>query len=587
MLRGPPNVYLVDGQPLVPLGQAAEEEAEEPGKGKRRRKSGANAPLGAPKDKASHFGAGTKRKGTDGEMWEVRLNETLHEVWVSLAPKQDAGRPAWMAEDDKKKKKGKAGKKGKGAAAVDEDEDEDEGESEEEGGERKVIEVDMKVVMENELRVAGITAKKGYEELVYEATVAIMGEAVVGTHTSGMIGPPAQRLWCKAPCPGCGREIKMLVVPGLDVVQCCYCAHWSYTSPLSFEQAMEVLMHSEGEGMRNVKDPIYAIPKPFLPTQHKDVVNERVPMKAASGESFMGYQRPRGRAPLGSNSEPADWDPVAGVWTDTATGLPLLLDEDRESTTPPPENPAAVPTALSAPPSPPHEDDEDMNEPVCGTWSPLDEGLTAVETRAAPYGLLLGAGESDSVSMLTSATFAARLAVFLGRPDLGQLPHSAPPSPGAEESSVGGASAAPMELDGGGPSSSAPPSDNVYVCHWNLSGYRGVYPVEEDGGRGTRWRALLPVKRGTDILHDSLGEYATPLDAARVVAAASAAGRAGDGSPLVPMELDPMRATLDAARSGVGIDLNRLFKIADREDNEDGFCEASQPAPCHPLPAPL
>ena len=43
----------------------------------------------------------------------------------------------------------------------------------------------------------------------------------------------------------------------------------------------------------------------------------------------------------------------------------------------------------------------------------IDEGLTAVETRAAPYGLLLGAGESDSVSMLTSATFAARLAVFL------------------------------------------------------------------------------------------------------------------------------------------------------------------------------
>lgn len=93
--------------------------------------------------------------------------------------------------------------------------------------------------MDNELKAAGITAKKGYEELVYEAVVAIMGEALVGVKTGGMIGRPSERHWCICCCPGCGRDLKMLVVPGLDVVQCCYCSHWSTTPPLSWEQYVE------------------------------------------------------------------------------------------------------------------------------------------------------------------------------------------------------------------------------------------------------------------------------------------------------------------------------------------------------------
>ena len=51
--------------------------------------------------------------------------------------------------------------------------------------------------MENELKLAGITAKKGYEELVYEAVVAIVGEAAIAPHTAGCTASPDQRLWVK------------------------------------------------------------------------------------------------------------------------------------------------------------------------------------------------------------------------------------------------------------------------------------------------------------------------------------------------------------------------------------------------------
>jgi len=31
--------------------------------------------------------------------------------------------------------------------------------------------------------------------------------------------------------PWCRRELDLLVVPGLDVIQCTYCSHWSFTNP--------------------------------------------------------------------------------------------------------------------------------------------------------------------------------------------------------------------------------------------------------------------------------------------------------------------------------------------------------------------
>lgn len=71
-----------------------------------------------------------------------------------------------------------------------------------------------------------------------------MSQAVVGTHTPGAQGTPERRLWCEAVCPGCSRTLRILVVPGLDVVQCCYCAHWSFTAPLDIDAL--------GDGSRNL-----------------------------------------------------------------------------------------------------------------------------------------------------------------------------------------------------------------------------------------------------------------------------------------------------------------------------------------------
>ena len=95
--------------------------------------------------------------------------------------------------------------------------------------------LDIAPVMANELRLKNITAKKGYDELLYEATVNILGEAVIGKHDPNvqLALQPEDRLWCKAQCPGCARVLKVLIVPGLDVIQCCFCAHWSFTNPLT------------------------------------------------------------------------------------------------------------------------------------------------------------------------------------------------------------------------------------------------------------------------------------------------------------------------------------------------------------------
>lgn len=129
------------------------------------------------------------------------MTETLACVWVPLDVKLAKEQPLWMHEASMSTRtSNKAG----GYTARD---GEDEEEHELDDG-QAVPQLDMQLVMENELKVAGISAKKGYEELVYEATVAILGEAVVGLKSGGMQGKPEERLWCKADCPGCSRELK-------------------------------------------------------------------------------------------------------------------------------------------------------------------------------------------------------------------------------------------------------------------------------------------------------------------------------------------------------------------------------------------
>ena len=61
-------------------------------------------------------------------------------------------------------------------AAADDDDDDGTG-----NGPRRTI--DMGAVLEHEVRAAGITPKKGYEDLVYEATRMLMGEGVVVKHS--------------------------------------------------------------------------------------------------------------------------------------------------------------------------------------------------------------------------------------------------------------------------------------------------------------------------------------------------------------------------------------------------------------------
>ena len=63
---------------------------------------------------------------------------------------------------------------------------------------------------------------------------------------------PEQRLWCTAECPGCARFLSILVVPGLDVIQCSYCSHLSFTHPLDVDAAAE-LAHNDS---RNVSSAV-------------------------------------------------------------------------------------------------------------------------------------------------------------------------------------------------------------------------------------------------------------------------------------------------------------------------------------------
>eukprot|EP00965_Chrysotila_dentata_P062825 2081514-Pleurochrysis_carterae.AAC.1 len=165
--------------------------------------------------------------------------ENLNSIWI---PVEDAEKKAiWLGDvgqgnrDNKSKRsRDKAGasagekavaESGEGAAM-----DDGGAEADETGADAKVREIDLGGVLEHELKVAGVSAKRGYDELVCEAVAALLGEASVGTH-AGPCGSADERMWCVAECPGCQRDLTILVVCGLDVVQCGYCSHWSFTNP--------------------------------------------------------------------------------------------------------------------------------------------------------------------------------------------------------------------------------------------------------------------------------------------------------------------------------------------------------------------
>ena len=161
---------------------------EEQANVKKGRKAGTEIhPEGAPREKPNAYTVGTERRGVDGNMWEVVHRGSrdgnaagLVEMWRPVTKQE----PKWLQEE-RAKARAKAEAKLKGGFAAHELEDEEEDEEEEEVQQSRTgtSTIDIVPVMENELRLAGISAKKGYEELVYEAAVAIMGEAVVVRHT--------------------------------------------------------------------------------------------------------------------------------------------------------------------------------------------------------------------------------------------------------------------------------------------------------------------------------------------------------------------------------------------------------------------
>jgi len=162
--RPPPELLFVNGT----LRSVIEEQANV----KKGRKAGTEIqPEGAPREKPNAYTVGTERRGVDGNMWEVVHRGSrdgnaagLVEMWRPVTKQE----PKWLQEE-RAKARAKAEAKLKGGFAAHELEDEEEDE-EEEVRQSSTSAIDIVPVMENELRLAGISAKKGYEELVYEAT---------------------------------------------------------------------------------------------------------------------------------------------------------------------------------------------------------------------------------------------------------------------------------------------------------------------------------------------------------------------------------------------------------------------------------
>ena len=63
------------------------------------------------------------------------------------------------------------------------------------------------------------------EDLVYDGFVALMGEGAAAPRRTRAWATPE---WCAGECPGCARQLRLLLVPTLDVIKCIYCQTASY-----------------------------------------------------------------------------------------------------------------------------------------------------------------------------------------------------------------------------------------------------------------------------------------------------------------------------------------------------------------------
>mmetsp|Transcript_21236 Transcript_21236/g.64769 ORF Transcript_21236/g.64769 Transcript_21236/m.64769 type:complete len:714 (+) Transcript_21236:223-2364(+) len=582
LLREPPQVHMVDGR----LRSAVEEE-ESAGRAKRKKREEDPRQLGQPKDKAAHFSVGTKRKGVDGRIWEVFMTERLAEIWVPVASKED--NVGSSAENDKEKAK-EAAKKAEEALTE---------------AERKEIALEM--VLENELRGAGISAKKGYEDLVYEAMIHMMGEAVVGTHTPGAQGTPERRVWCKGKCAGCKRELSMLVVPGLDVVQCTYCAHWSFTNPPTLDEL------GDGSILRN--DPIDQENE----TRIRTVVRNS-PEFAKADAFARGFAKPasapirlqdlgpaatkrcsvcanaRQRCIYGPNDAACRRCTRGGHICDGVPGkedgdggrtiissvllskaiagkLTSKFSQAKSKLKPSSAGSNALSdhTPPSAPPSPPqgpHGGNPTFNDNTGDTQAVLPPAAPVqVHAMQAPQTVVPVLPHMMQTSQ-TAMTFAQP---FLPTSTLMPVPASSPAAFTAP-TVIPMAACAPTFSQT--PSFSNSTEHSLFICRWCESGFRGVYRTHQPSSAGD-WEAILPFwdeERGA-YTQRSLGIYATTSDAATAFATAARMQPPQPGKNGVQLVPDPLLPVLEEAREGGGVDMLKMLRIAVREDLEDGHRE--------------
>ena len=539
--RPPPEVHMLDGVLKPKL------EEDEAARGRRGRKE-AKEDKPEPKEKASSYSVGTKRKGRDGKLWEVHMTETLNEVWVSLAPRGDSSRtPDFLGAA------GNKGKKGKTGSAPPEEEDDGEA-----GGEFvEGTKLELARVLESELRISNVSAKKGYEELIYEAVLAITGEAVVATHSARVPNPHGRRVWCIATCPGCERSLSILVVPGLDVIACTYCGHWSHTNPPSFKEV--AARHDKG---LTCNLPPWVAPDPALAALEDKAAKEAA--EAAGGDGSGSYEISRSAWAAASAGEDCgqcincqDKPKFGGAGMRrkacvTKERAKLALALRKEAT-------AAAPGKAAAPPT-----DADADDLMSGGG---------------------GGGGGASPMELSLA------------PPSGPPPPSCPPSPARSEPDAGAgagfdpaseaaaaaaAANAAITVAGLVAATAAHVAEGLFASLWTASGFRGVYRNEHTHNPSKPWEAFLPMQRTApagsidnpngarpEIIYTqrSLGVFADPIEAARALRAEAKAleGRpSGEGGERpVKMLPNPTGAYIAECRERGGeINVVQILKQA-------------------------